>query len=219
MSGAENSHVDRLFLRCTHRADGLFLNRAQQFDLHGQRQIGHLIEEQSATGSRLKQTLFIGNRAGETAFHVTEEFTFHQLAGNCATVYRDERMVGAGTLFVNQPRGNFFARTGLATDIDGCLAAGKLGDLFAQPLHRCGIAGQSRCGLDAGLGDGRDAQCRVDELAQLIEIDRLLHKIERTGLQGADSSVHIAERRDHRYGQVWNTLRNVIHQFQPIAIG
>ena len=41
----------------------------------------------------------------------------------------------------------------------------------------------------------------VDQIAQLFEIDRLLHKIERARFERCDGRIHAAERGDHSHGQ------------------
>ena len=51
----QHAHVDRHFALLADRAHGLLLNEAQQFDLHVQRQVGHLVQEQRAALGALHQ--------------------------------------------------------------------------------------------------------------------------------------------------------------------
>jgi len=74
------------------------------------RQIGDLIEEQSATFGGLDEPLLIGDCAGEAALLVTEELAFHELGGDCAAVDGHERSVTAGARVMNQLCDELFAR-------------------------------------------------------------------------------------------------------------
>ena len=74
-----------------HLAHALFLDGAQQLDLHGQRQVGHLVEEQGAAVRRLEEAIAILVSAGEGAFPVAEELAFHQVLRNGAAIDGDER--------------------------------------------------------------------------------------------------------------------------------
>ncbi len=87
VGGREDAYVHRLFVGRTDRAHRLFLDGAQQFHLHLQR-LGHFVQEQGAAVRGLEQAGLVGMRAAEAAFAVTEEFAFHQLAGNGAAVDR-----------------------------------------------------------------------------------------------------------------------------------
>ena len=51
-----NAHIHSGFPRITDTAYGFFLNGAQEFDLHGKRQIGNFVKEQSAAVSVLEKT-------------------------------------------------------------------------------------------------------------------------------------------------------------------
>jgi hypothetical protein len=55
--GADDAHVDRVFLRGAERAHGALLDGAQQLGLHGQRQVADLVEEQRAALGRLEVAL------------------------------------------------------------------------------------------------------------------------------------------------------------------
>lgn len=81
MGGAEDAHVDGDLLLAADRAHGLFLDRPEQFDLHGHRQVGDFVEEQGATAGGLEQALLVFDSASEAAFLVAEELAFHQLGG------------------------------------------------------------------------------------------------------------------------------------------
>ena len=58
--------------------------------------------------------LLAGTRKGAPA--ITEKFGFHQIFGNCAAVYGDERLTGSRAVRVNITRCEFLAATRLAVD-------------------------------------------------------------------------------------------------------
>jgi hypothetical protein len=55
VGGAEDAHIHRRLGRVAEAAELLFLDRPQQLDLHRQRQIAHLVEEQRAPVGRLEK--------------------------------------------------------------------------------------------------------------------------------------------------------------------
>ena len=56
MGCTNNAHIHRGFPRIADTAYGFFLNGAQEFDLHGKRQIGNFVKEQSTAVSVLEKT-------------------------------------------------------------------------------------------------------------------------------------------------------------------
>src|SRR3546814_12514706 len=86
VGGREDAHVHRDLDRGADRADVLFLDRAQQLDLHRQRQLGHFVEEQGADVGGLEQAGLAGVGTGEAALLLPEEFAFPQLRRDSATV-------------------------------------------------------------------------------------------------------------------------------------
>lgn len=138
-----DAYVDGDLLLAADRAHGLFLDRPEQLDLHGHRQVGDFVEEEGAAAGGLEQALLVFDSASEAAFLVAEELAFHQLGGNRAAVHRDERPLYAWPLFVDQARYQLLAAAGLAADVDRRLAARQFADLVAQGAHRRRLAEQA----------------------------------------------------------------------------
>jgi len=88
---------------------GSLLDHPQQLDLHRQRQVRDLVHEQRAALGGLEQARLVGDRAGEGALAVAEEFALHQLPGYGAAVHRHEGPVGTRTLRMNHARDQFLA--------------------------------------------------------------------------------------------------------------
>ena len=93
MGGADDAHIHRLFLRAAYHAHLFFLNGAQQFDLHRQRQVGHFVKEQRAAAGGLKHAFLVLLGTGKSPFFVAEKFAFHQVFRNGATIHCDKRIV------------------------------------------------------------------------------------------------------------------------------
>ena len=128
VGGADDAHIHRCFFGITDTADGLFLNGAQEFDLHGQRQIGDFIEEQRAAVGMLEKAETVLICTGKAAFFVTEKFAFHQVFGNCAAVHRDKRADSTRRQFVYAAGGLLFTRTGFAGNVNRHVASGQAAD-------------------------------------------------------------------------------------------
>ncbi len=110
--GAEPAFADRAFQALVGRrdqadidadvvvaadaADLLVLEHAQQPDLHVERHLADLVEEQRAVVGGFEMADAAGDRAGKAALFMAEQFGFDQFARDRAAVDRDER--GGGTL-------------------------------------------------------------------------------------------------------------------------
>ncbi|MNQ41251.1 hypothetical protein D3C85_549210 [compost metagenome] len=219
MGGAKDAHVDHHFLLAAHGTNGFLLDGAQQLDLHGQWQVGHLIEEQGAAIGRLEQALLVFHRAGEAALLVAEELAFHQLGRNGAAVDRHEGPVGARSLFMDQSCHQFLAAAGFAADVDGGLAAGEFLDLLAQGIHWRRAALQAAVHRRFAILRRAQAQGGVDQFAQAAEVDRLGQEVESAGLEGVHRGVEAAIGRDHRHRNQGMALLDVLNQLQSGAVG
>ncbi|MNO99164.1 hypothetical protein D3C76_909300 [compost metagenome] len=150
---------------------------------------------------------------------MAEELALHQFGWNRPAVHRDEGVVLARALFVDQPRHQLLAAAGFAADVDRRLAARQLGDLVAHHPHRWRVAEQTV--VDGRFGGVRRAQAQrgADQLAQAAEVDRLGDEVEGAGLERVDRGVQAAEGGDHRHRHLWMALLDVLHQFQAGAVG
>ena len=135
MGCTNNAHIHKGFPRITDTAHGFFLNGAQEFDLHGKRQIGNFVKEQSAAVSVLEKAETVLICTGKTAFFVAKKFAFHQIFRNGAAVDGNKRFVGAVGQLVNRARRLLFTRTGLAGDINGNKAVSQSANQVAHFDH------------------------------------------------------------------------------------
>ena len=137
---ADDANVDRFLGRGADLAHLLLLDRAQQLDLHRQRQVGHFVEEQRAAVRGLEESVAIAFGAGERALAVAEELAFHQVLGNRAAVDRHERMLGARAAQMDHARGKLLAAAGFAGDEHRRLALRESRSIIERT---CMIAGDS----------------------------------------------------------------------------
>ena len=137
MRGRQQAHVHRLFGMGADRAHRALLDRAQQLDLHRQRQLADLVEEQGAAVGRLEQAFLVGAGAGEAALAVAEELALHQLGRDRAAVDRHERPGRARAQAVDVARDDLLAGARFAVDEHRRLVARELFGLGAQ-LHEGG---------------------------------------------------------------------------------
>ena len=70
----------------------------------------------------------------KAALDVAEQFAFHQLRRNGATVHRNESARGPGAVVVDESGHHLLAAAGFAVYVHRRLAAGQLGNLLAQLL-------------------------------------------------------------------------------------
>jgi hypothetical protein len=217
VGGAEDAHIHGRLGRVAEAAELLLLDRPQQLDLHRQRQIAHLVEEQRAAVGRLEEAFPIGVGAGEGALAGAEELALHQVLGDRPAVDRHEGR-RRGAELVDHPRRALLAAARFARDEDRRLAAGQLLDQRAHLHHRRRSPIRLELSLRA-VAPGRHREHRLHQRPQLVDGDRLGEIVEGAGLEGRHRVVHAAEGGDHRHRQVAHVLGDVAHQLQAVAVG
>ena len=223
VGGADDAHVDRFFRRGADSAHAPLLDRAQQLDLHRQRQVGHLVEHQRAAVGGLKKAVALVDGAGKGALAVAEKLGLHQGFGNCAAVHGNERARRAHALRVDLARRQLLAAAGLAANGNRRHRARQPGDLCAQRLHRRRVADQAaawrgaRCRPPrAGAGN---PERRTHQHAQVFQHHRLGDIIEGAGLERDHRIVGAAISGDDGDRRALAAGRHFAHQLQPEAIG
>ncbi len=103
-----------LRLRAADRLERALLQHAQQLHLHGGRGGVDLVEKERAAVGGQESAGLVGDRAGERAFHVPEQFAFQQRFGQCAATDFDERLVPPRRAMMNRPGQQRFARAAFA---------------------------------------------------------------------------------------------------------
>ena len=228
MGGADDAHIHRFFRHRPHLADALFLDGAQQLHLHGQRQIGHLIQEQRAAIGRHEEADPIGVCPRERPLAVAEELRLHQILGNGAAVHGDERPFGTAAQLVDQPRSQLLAGTGLTGDVHGRHAACHARDGSAHRVDG-GRRAQKLGGLAPGLrrwwrdrvlrGRGiGELQGRTHQRPQRIQPHRLVQIIEGPCLQRRHGIFRAGVGSDDGHRRVAPLAVDEPNQIQAIAV-
>src|SRR5690606_8281616 len=101
--GRDDADVDGARVILAEPPDLALLEGAQELDLERGRHLAELVEEECAAGGRLEEAGLVTLGAGEGASTVAEELGLEQRLGDRAAVERDERLVGALAVRVDQP--------------------------------------------------------------------------------------------------------------------
>ena len=120
--------------------DGAVLDRAQQLDLHRQRHVVDVVEEQRAALRHLEAARLVLDRAGEGAALVPEQLGLDQVLGKQRAADRDERLVAAAARMVQQVGDDFLARPALAGDDHAAVAAAHHLDEVEDRAHARAVA-------------------------------------------------------------------------------
>ncbi len=219
VGGRQDAHVDREFPGLADRPHALFLDDAQQLDLHVQRQVGDLVQEQRAALGGLDQALLVGDRAGEAALLVAEQLAFHQLGRDRAAVHRHERPVAARAGVVDQVRDQLLAGARLAVDVHRRLAARDALDHLAQLLHGARAAEELDLRqLQRAFSGPAELERRGDQLAQRRHVERLGDEIEGAELERAHRGLDVAVRGDHRDRRLRLVRLDPLDDVQAVAV-
>ena len=119
VGGRDDAHVDLDRALGADRIDLALLQRAQQLDLHVERQLADLVQEQGAAVGLLELAQVLVGGAGEAALFVAEQDRFDQILRDGAAVDGDERLAGALGAAVHGAGDQFLADAALAQDQDG----------------------------------------------------------------------------------------------------
>src|SRR5262249_16057199 len=86
----DDANIDRHRTIATDAINDALLKRAQQLGLQPHIHLGNLVEQQRAPVRLFKLADTAGERSGEGAFFVSEQFLFEQIFGDFRAVYRNE---------------------------------------------------------------------------------------------------------------------------------
>ncbi len=175
-----------------------FLEHAQQLALRVDGHFGQLIQHQGAAFRLLEQPRLVRVRAGEGAFHVTEQFALDELARQRGTIDLDARTLGARAQAVDQIGDNFLAGPALAGDQDGHVGRRNPLDGAHDRFHPRTLENGGRTTAHAreggpqrgGLGGERLVLQRLFDLDyERLRIKRFLDELIRTVLGRGDGRV------------------------------
>ena len=103
IGGGDDADVDLDGLRPADALESAFLEHAQQFGLHGQRDLADLVEKDRAAVRQLEPALALTGRAGERPLLVAEELAFEQRLRQGRAIDGDERGVRGAAMLREWP--------------------------------------------------------------------------------------------------------------------
>ncbi len=142
---------------------------------------------------------FAGARAGEGAALVAEEFVFDQAFGDGGAIQGDEGLLAAGRKMMDGAREEFFAGAAFAEQQHGGIGGGDVLDLLADFADGSVFTEDAREAVTRGIFFAEDeifaeqfllAGGTADEEFQVLEVHRLLEKIEGAFFHSGDGFVY-----------------------------
>ncbi len=207
MRRGEDADIERLRLIAADRQHLIVFQNAQQLDLHRQRDVGQLIEEDRAAVGQGQQARPCLRGAGERPARVAEQLALDEVGVEGGHMHRQEGPIAPGTVAMNGAGDEFLARAAFSRDEDAGIARRHQRDALEHGLHRRGPADNLlRTGRVLGRRRRRlrrrsAQQGAIDRFHRLREIERFGQIIERSALDRPHRRRQIAERRHHDHRQ------------------
>jgi hypothetical protein len=200
---------ERVLLVAADRSDRPLLQHPQQLDLHLQRHLPDLVEEDGAAGGLGEQAGAVAAGVGERALDVAEQLALEQVGRHRAAVDGHERLVLARAQVVDGAGDQLLAGAALAGDEHGRVAVGDPVDQLADPADGRALADDAgdRPGRGQGLAQPADLAAGPAVLDRaghrqldVAGVERLDHEVPGAGPQRRDRGVDVglAGDDDHR---------------------
>ncbi len=147
---------------------------------------------------------------------MAEEFAFHELGRNRATVDRHKGRFGARPAVVDHAGNEFLAGARLTRDVHRRLRLRHLADHLPEVVHALRFAEQLRA---ARLARRSNPKRVLDDGAQVAKVQRLGNEIESAELESLYGRLDVAVRSDdgNRYARC--VRLHPLNELQPIAVG
>src|SRR5271165_1399428 len=116
VGGGNEANVHLVRAAASQALELLFLQDAQQVRLQGWRNVAHFVEKQGAGMGHFEAANLLGDRAGERAFFVAEEFTLEKIERNGRAIQFDEWPSVARAKGVNRARNQLLASPSFSFD-------------------------------------------------------------------------------------------------------
>ena len=216
----DHAGLERDLLVAADRADLALLQHAQQLDLHLDRHLADLVEEDRAGAGLHEQPGARPLGVGERAADVTEQLALEQRRRHRRAVDRDERLVAARRQVVKRAGDQLLAGAGLAGDQHGGVAVGDPADHLDRLADRGARAGDAvdrrvACGhLCAGGVTSRlrirCSSARLDRDREGVDLHRLGDEVVRAGADRGDRGVEAALAGEHERQEIRIALAQLL---------
>ena len=114
IAGGDHAHIDANRLRIADALELALLQHAQQLHLQLRRGGIDFVQKNRAGVRRFESARAIGDRAGERAAHVAEQFAFQQTFAQRAAIHAHKRARAARAKLMHRLGDQFLARAGFA---------------------------------------------------------------------------------------------------------
>ncbi len=228
VGGGEDADVDVDGEVVADTADFLFLEDAEEAALELGGHGPDLVEEEGAAVGVMEEAVLVGDRTGEGALAMAEEFGFEEVFGEGGTVDGDEGGVVAAGIVVEGAGDEFLAGAAFAEDEDGGVGIGDAFDHAEDVLHA--LAGADDLGEAVflaefaseegvfvdGLGVGEGA---LNGEFEFLELEGFLEVIVGAELHGLDGAFDGAEPGDHDDDSGWGEGAGLADDFEAVWPG
>ena len=136
--GTDNADIDRNFLVATDLCKAAALHKTQQFCLQVEIHFPNFIEKERPPVGLCGGTLAVCVGPCKGTFDVSENFRFHQVAGNGPAIQRAKGPILTRAFLVNGFGADFLSRSALARDENGGGTGGRRVNNPVNFLHRQG---------------------------------------------------------------------------------
>src|ERR1700678_897375 len=136
IGSCDDAHVDGNLAGAADGANRAFLQHAKELYLHGKRHLADFIEKDRSAAGHFEQSALILIGHGESSLEIAEEFTFEQSLGECAAVYGDEWVSGAGRTDMNRAGNQLFTGAAFTVNQHGAGSGSDCAHSLLQLLHR-----------------------------------------------------------------------------------
>ena len=176
--GSDQPHVDRDRCPAAHADHLVLLQHAQQLDLHRDRKIADLVEEQRSSVGGLEPTGLRAERPGERALLVAEQLTLYQRRRQCGAIDGHEGAAPASAQAMQVARNDLLAGTGLADDQGRRVAGGDALQALEESarqriLEHQGLRANAE-GHPRGIGQGQNRHAASHLLYETYIYNKIL---------------------------------------------
>ncbi len=146
----DDADVDAHRFARTDAFKDFFLQHAQEFHLHIERNVADFIEKEGAAVGRFEAADFVADRPRKGALDVSEQFTFEQGGRQGGAMHFDKRLVRPSAMIVDGPSQQFLSGSALTADQHRRGARRHLSHQVEQVAdhsartHEIGVCGRGR---------------------------------------------------------------------------
>src|SRR5581483_851748 len=191
----DDTHIDLALFVAAEADERLGFDRAQQFRLCAEIELADLVEKQcpAVGGLEVPDLPLVGVR--KRAFLITEQLALDQAVRQSGAIDHHEGFIATVAVVVDRARDQLLPRPALAGDENGAFALCDETHGLVNLHHRLGVADDVLDAIPAPdffletlqlARKLRFLQSALDAQSELVDVERLRHVVESTGLLGGE---------------------------------